>query len=159
MRVAADRAVIEDEQAETRSTSLGDQRMGSGHQGAMLREVHRLFDSGTVAGLGEEELLARFVSHRDEAAFAALLARHGPIVLGVCRRWLRDPRDVEDAFQATVLILIRKAGSIKEPHLLGPWLHGVAYRVAHRARKVAVRRGERERTAAMIQEVEDPTPP
>ncbi len=114
-----------------------------------------MFDAGTVSGLGEEELLERFVAGRDEAAFGALLARHGPIVLGVCRRWLRDPRDVEDAFQATAMILMRKAGSIKEPHLLGPWLHGVAYRVAHRARKVAARRGERERTGAMTEEIEE----
>src|SRR5690242_18404062 len=121
--------------------------MASG-QGAALREVHRLFESGTAAGLDEAGLLARFVARRDESAFAALVGRFGPMVLGVCRRRLRDPRDVEDAFQATFLVLIRRAGSIRDPHRLGPWLYGVAYRVAGRAGKVADRRRDRERPGA-----------
>jgi|GEM_PF-2559033 len=118
-------------------------------QGEMLRDIHRLFESGSTAGQSEKELLSRFVAHRDEAAFLTLLARYGPMVLGVCRRWLHDPRDAEDAFQATFLVLIRKADSIKDPHMLGPWLYGVSVRIARRARRLALRRGERERSGLL----------
>src|SRR5262249_52031173 len=76
----------------------------------------------------------------DETAFEALVARHGPMVLGVCRQILRDPNDVDDAFQATFLVLVRKAGSLRRCELLGNWLYGVAYRVAMRARSLAARR-------------------
>ena len=89
---------------------------------------------GPVAGLGEVQLLERFVARRDEPAFAALVARHGPMVLGVCRRLLADPLDVEDAFQATFLVLARRAGSIRDGDRLAPWLFGVARQVATRAR-------------------------
>ncbi|MHC5543488.1 RNA polymerase sigma factor, partial [Singulisphaera rosea] len=75
--------------------------MASARHGVFLRQIHRLFSEGTVSGLSEWQLLARYVSRRDEAAFEALVARHGPMVLGVCRRLLDDPNDVEDAFQAT----------------------------------------------------------
>jgi RNA polymerase sigma factor (sigma-70 family) len=125
--------------------------MASGQQGAFLREIHQLFGAGTVVGLGDEELIEQFATRRDEGAFAALLARHGPMVLSVCRRRLRDARDAEDAFQATFLVLIRKAGSIKEPHMLGPWLYGVADRVARRAQTLAARRVARERTGVIAE--------
>src|SRR3954462_6688030 len=85
-------------------------------------------------------LLARFVTQRDEAAFTALVRRHGPMVLAVCRRVLRDAHTAEDAFQATFLILARKADSLSKPELLGHWLHGVAYRTAIKARTEAMRR-------------------
>ena len=77
---------------------------------------------------------------RDESAFEALVARHGPMVLGVCRQLLRDPNDVDDAFQATFLVLVRKAGTLRRCDLLGNWLYGVAYRVALRARSLTARR-------------------
>src|SRR5262249_55629286 len=80
----------------------------------------------------------------EEEAFRALLGRHGPMVLGVCRRLLRDPHAVEDAFQATFLVLLRRAASIARPELLGNWLYGVAYRVAARARQQAGRRARRD---------------
>ena len=72
-------------------------------------------------------------THKDEEAFEALMARHGPMVLGVCRRVLDDPCDVEDAFQATFLVLVKKAGSLRDSDLLANWLYGVAHRVAARA--------------------------
>ncbi len=88
---------------------------------------------GEPMDLTDGELLERFVSGRDETAFAALVSRHGPMVLGICRRLLRHAQDAEDAFQATFLVLVRKAGGIGRRELLGNWLYGVAVRVAGRA--------------------------
>jgi RNA polymerase sigma factor (sigma-70 family) len=119
--------------------------MSRGRYGAILRQVDRLFRVGTVAGLTEDQLLERFVARRDEAAFEALLARHGPMVWGVCRRWLDDPSDAEDAFQATFVVLARRAGSIRRGDPVGAWLHGVARKVAARARADVERRRRRER--------------
>ena len=108
--------------------------------GALIHHLERLFQHGTAVGLTEGELLERFVQGHDEAAFEALIARHGPMVLGVCRQLLRDPNDVDDAFQATFLVLVKKAGTLRRRDLLGNWLYGVAYRVATRARVLAARR-------------------
>ncbi len=117
--------------------------------GETLGEViRRLGRSGGLQGdlaQTDAQLLDRFARRRDEPAFAALLARHGSMVLGLCRRLLHDPRDSEDAFQAAFLILARKAGAIQRQTLLGPWLYGVAWRVAVRLRGRAARRCERER--------------
>ena len=120
--------------------------MSRAEAGAVVRQLHTLFSVGTLGGLSDQQLLERFITRRDEAelAFEAILARHGPMVLGVCRRVLRDPHDVEDAFQATFLILVRKAGSIRVDDSLGRWLHGVTRRVAVRARANALRRQARE---------------
>jgi RNA polymerase sigma factor (sigma-70 family) len=114
--------------------------MTSGRYGSALRQVGRLLSGGTIASLGTEHLLERFATHRDEAAFEALVNQHGPMVLGTCRRMLTDPNDVEDAFQATFLVLARRAGSIQDADRLGPWLHGVARRVASRSRALSARR-------------------
>src|SRR5437588_6653039 len=97
-------------------------------------------------------LLEQFVQRGDEAAFATLLQRYGPMVFGVCRRILRDRHDAEDAFQATFLLLVRKARSLRQPELLGNWLHGVAYRIAHKARSRALRHA----TAAMVSDIPAP---
>lgn len=113
--------------------------------GSVFKGLGQLFSRGTVTGLDEAELLDRFSAERDEAAFAALVSRHGPMVLGVCRRILRDERDVEDAFQATFLILVRRAGEIRDGRFIGRWLHGVAHRVAVRSRARAATRSVRER--------------
>jgi RNA polymerase sigma factor (sigma-70 family) len=96
-------------------------------------------------GFSDAELLARFVRAGDQSAFAALVRRHGPMVLGVCRRVLSHAQDAEDAFQATFLVLVRKAGTLGRPELLGNWLYGVAYRTARKARADAARRAGPER--------------
>jgi RNA polymerase sigma factor (sigma-70 family) len=101
---------------------------------SVVREFQRLLEPGTVAGLTERQVLERFAERGDPVAFEAIVTRHGPMVYTVCRQMLRDPNDVDDAFQATFLILIKKAGRLRQPERLGPWLYGVAYRVAHRLR-------------------------
>ncbi len=121
-------------------------------QSSVMRSIQQLFHQGPVAGLDDGELLERFVSRHDEAAFAALVALHGPLVLGVCRRILRDQHEIEDAFQATFLVLVRRAGSIRDAGRLGPWLHGVARRVAMRARSEAARRRSHHREQANVAE-------
>src|SRR6516225_6420449 len=90
------------------------------------------------------QLLARFVATRDEASFAALVRRHGPMVLGVCRRLLRHAQDAEDCFQATFLVLARKASSVRR-EAVGSWLYAVAYRTSLEARAIIARRRARER--------------
>jgi len=122
--------------------------MASGQFGAVVRQVDRLYGGGSVAGMDEGELLRRFVGRRDPVALEALVARHGPMVLGVCRRVLADPHDAEDAFQATFLVLVRRAGAVRDPGRLGPWLHGVARRVSVRSRADSARRLARERPGA-----------
>ena len=92
---------------------------------AVMRSIHQLFRNGPVAGLDDGALLERFVSRHDEAAFAALMALHGPLVLGVCGRILHDQHDIEDAFQATFLVLVRRAGSIRDAGRLGPGCTGL----------------------------------
>jgi RNA polymerase sigma factor (sigma-70 family) len=99
-----------------------------------------LFGIGAVGRMSDAELLARFVRREDvvssDAAFSALVSRHGPMVLGVCRRMLGDDR-AADAFQAVFIVLARKAPVVRVDDSLGRWLHGVSVRVARRARTVA----------------------
>src|SRR5438067_579163 len=83
----------------------------------------------------DRRLLAAVAAGTDDAAFAALLDRYGPLVWSVCRRLLACPQDAEDAFQATFLVLARQAGSVRNPENLAAWLYGVAYRVALKARR------------------------
>jgi RNA polymerase sigma factor (sigma-70 family) len=109
----------------------------------ILHQIHRLSSSSAAAGPEHDrQLLRRFLNQRDEAAFAALLDRHGAMVLRVCRRVLHDGHEAEDAFQATFLILARKAGTIRKQQSLSSWLYSVAYHVAVRARAGAARREE-----------------
>ena len=115
--------------------------------GTTLRYFDLLFGRGTVAGLSDGQLLSSYVEHRDDTAFAALVARHGPMVLSVCRGVLRDPLDAEDAYQATFLILVRKAGTVRRVDALGGWLHRVAHRVALQARADAAHRRTEEQKA------------
>jgi len=110
--------------------------------------MQALFGIGTCAGMTDSELLERFLSGRDEGgelAFEALVTRHGPMVMRVCRNLLDDPRDVHDAFQAVFLVLARRAGAIHDRDSFGGWLHGVAVRVGMRARVGAIRRNLRDR--------------
>jgi RNA polymerase sigma factor (sigma-70 family) len=100
-------------------------------------------------GLDDRELLDALLLRRDETAFEALLRRHGPMVFSVCRRVLGNPHDAEDAFQATFLVLIRKAGTIRQREALGSWLYGVAYRTARKARAMKMRRQDRELRACL----------
>ena len=104
----------------------------------ILRQLRTLMATQRAEGKTDEHLLEHFVSQRDELAFAALLERHGPMVLGVCRRILHDEHRAEDAFQATFLILVRKAGSIRKQQSVASWLHGVALRLARKAKAEAV---------------------
>jgi RNA polymerase sigma factor (sigma-70 family) len=107
----------------------------------LLRHIRRTAVASQVAGLEDSQLLERFISQHDEAAFTLLLRRHGPMVLGVCQRLLPNPHDCEDAFQATFLVLLRKARSLRKRELLANWLYGVARRTALKARSQSVRRG------------------
>ena len=121
--------------------------MKIGTQGSVLRPLQTLFSVGSVGGMTDGQLLEEFLSRREEgaeAAFAALVALHGPMVWNVCQSVLPDAHAAEDAFQATFLILVRKAGSIRHRDTLGAWLYGVARRVAVRAKRDATRRQRHE---------------
>jgi RNA polymerase sigma factor (sigma-70 family) len=116
----------------------------------------RISDAGTVDGLTDADLLRRFATDRDQAAFATLVERHGPLVLSVCRRVLGTVQDAEDAFQATFLVLARKAGVIRDPGLLGNWLYGVASRIARKARVGLSKRHMHEKQVRMLPSIEAP---
>src|SRR5881409_2765134 len=102
--------------------------MPTGPLTPVLRYLYQL--EGAAEGASDGRLLEDFVRRGDEAAFTALVRRHGPMVLGVCRRVLRDTHAAEDAFQATFLVLAKKADAVRPPDRLAPWLYGVAYRTA-----------------------------
>jgi RNA polymerase sigma factor (sigma-70 family) len=120
--------------------------------GPIIRHLRRSLLRHDEAGMTDGQLLGQFVTHRNEAAFEALVRRHGPMVLGVCRRLLRDPHDAEDAFQATFLVLARKAASVSPPEMVGNWLYGVARTTAIRARAANAKRRVRERQVADMPE-------
>lgn len=115
---------------------------------AVLHHLRRLVALEGARGLPDQELLRRFLEGKDEAAFCALLERHGPMVLAVCRRVLRREQDAEDALQATFLVFVRQAGSIRRGDCVRSWLYGVACRVARKAAGRLARQREGERRAA-----------
>jgi RNA polymerase sigma factor (sigma-70 family) len=130
----------------------------SRYSGDVLIQLDRVFNHGSIAALDDDRLLKRFIVERDEEAFAGLVARHGRMVLGVCRRILHDEHDVEDAFQATFLVLMSRAEAIRDGGLLGHWIFGVAHRVAVRARANAAQRFVHEQNASATRaEVEPPS--
>ena len=119
--------------------------------GAVLRQLNTLFNIGAIRELTDGQLLERFSTGRGEAAelaFEALVERHGAMVLRVCRAQLVDPHATQDAFQATFLILVKKARALWVRDSLGPWLHQVAFRTASCARSDAARRRRHERRVA-----------
>ena len=130
--------------------------MTSAQAGLVLHHLRRLAGTPRAAQPPDWQLLARFTAQRDESAFADLVRRHGPMVLNVCRSVLRHEQDAEDAFQATFLVLARKADSIRRPEAVAGWLYEVAYRVAVKAQADAARRRAREREAAPLAPA-DPT--
>jgi RNA polymerase sigma factor (sigma-70 family) len=130
-----------------------EQRVARRHRLATLddrlaaRHLQTLLETGTIGGLPDGSLLDKFTSDRGDVArlaFAALVERHGSMVWRVCRGVLRDDHDAEDAFQNTFLVLARRAGSLWRQESVGPWLHGVAFRVAQHARSALLRRRRRE---------------
>jgi RNA polymerase sigma factor (sigma-70 family) len=116
----------------------------------VVRHLRRLAGVPTATIASDSELLERFTARREEDAFRVLVERHGPLVLGVCQRVLRDVHAAEDVFQAAFLVLARKAGSIRKREALGSWLYGVAYRLAAQARLGVARRQARERNQVDI---------
>ncbi len=124
--------------------------MARGSTKSALRQIRTLFELGTLGGMTDAQLLELFLTRSGddaEDAFAALVHRHGPMVLGACRRMLTNSHDAEDAFQATFWILARRAAAIGRRERLANWLYGVAVRTAQEARRRAARRQARERRA------------
>jgi RNA polymerase sigma factor (sigma-70 family) len=119
-----------------------------------VRGLQTLFEVGSLGGLSDGQLLDRFVARRDGAVFEALIQRHGPVVWGVCRRVLRDHHDAEDAFQATFLVLARKASTVMPREKLGNWLYGVAFQTSMKARATRAKRRIREDHATEMPEPE-----
>ncbi len=123
---------------------------------SLLQQLRRAALRHDGGGMTDGQLLECYLAQRDEAAFTALVRRHGPMVLGVCRRVLHNSHDAEDAFQATFLVLVRKAAAIARRELLGNWLYGVAYRTALDARAAAARRREHEKQVNEMPEAQAP---
>jgi RNA polymerase sigma factor (sigma-70 family) len=131
--------------------------MERGSANFAFRQIGTLYNLGTIGGLTDAQLLGMFLTRGGddaEHAFAALVHRHGPMVLGVCRRVLRGTHDAEDSFQATFLILVRRAASIGQRQQLANWLYGVAVRTAKQARRRAGRQRARERRLMETSRVE-----
>src|SRR5579871_445139 len=126
-----------------RGGCVANNRTGMG-----IEELLRTACAQDAEGQSDGQLLGRFLARRDETAFAALVKRHGPMVLAVCRRILNNAADAEDAFQATFIVLVRRAASLTARAVLGDWLHGVARRTALNARRMAGRRRMKEAVMA-----------
>ena len=119
--------------------------MGQVQLNGLIGQMRRLAYTSGYAAMTDTQLLEAFRAQADQAAFTTLVQRHGPMVLGTCRRITGGTPDAEDAFQATFLVLARKVATIGRPDLLGPWLHAVACRTARKARALLARRRGRER--------------
>src|SRR5580765_7082233 len=119
--------------------------MATSHLSEVVEPLRRAALLGDGTDLTDGQLLECFISRREEAAIEALVQRHGRMVWGVCRRVLRDHHDAEDAFQATFLVLVRKAASIVPKEMVGNWLYGVANQTALKAKATIARRQVTER--------------
>src|SRR5579872_4097016 len=126
--------------------------MATSEMSGIIQHLRRAVLLRDGAGLTDWQLLEDYISRRDEAALAALVRRHGPMVWGVCRRVLRNYHDAEDAFQATFLVLVRKAVSIVSRELVANWLYGVAHQTALKARATAAKKNGRERQVTEMPE-------
>src|SRR6478672_12254798 len=126
--------------------------MASGQPNGVLQHLRRAMLLREEAGRTDGQLLEDYISRRDEAALAALVCRHGPMVWAVCRRVLHNYHDAEDAFQATFLVLVRKAASILPREMVANWLYGVAHQTALKARATAAKRKGRERQVTEMPE-------
>src|SRR5262249_16239008 len=118
--------------------------MATAQLDTLLRHIHKLAAGPRSAQETDRQLLDHFAAQRDESAFTTLVARHGPMVLRVCRRVLHHEQDAEDALQATFLVLAKNTTSIRRREALAGWLHGVAYRTAMKAKRSAARRRNHE---------------
>src|SRR5579885_3146405 len=114
--------------------------MATNQLGRVIQTLRRAAGPHDEAAPTDGQLLESYVRGREEAAFAALVRRHGPMVWGACRRALRHHQDAEDVFQATFLVLAKKAGSVQWRDSVAPWLYAVAQRLACKARAQAARR-------------------
>jgi RNA polymerase sigma factor (sigma-70 family) len=121
--------------------------MSKAQLGTVLRYLQDVTATHQYVDCTDRELLQAFLVQEDQAAFSALVKRHGPLVLAVCRRMLPQVQDSEDAFQATFLLLVRQAASIRKPESLASWLHGVAYRMSRNLQRAAARRRKHESQA------------
>ena len=126
--------------------------MATSQGSRVLQHMRRAALLHDGAGLSDGQLVGCFVEHGDQAAFAALVRRHGPMVWGVCRRLLANHHDAEDAFQAAFLVLVRRAASVVPREKVANWLYGVAYQTAFKARALAARARRRERQLAALPE-------
>src|SRR5262245_18783126 len=126
--------------------------MATGRMSEVVQHLRRSVLQHEGAGLTDGQLLEEYLHRRDPAALAALIRRHGPMVWGVCRRVLRHQHDAEDAFQATFLVLVRKADSLASKDRVANWLYGVAHQTARKARATAARREDRERQVTEMPE-------
>src|SRR5438270_4994798 len=129
----------------TEEAGQGGRGMVRSGTATILQHLRGMVLRADGTGMSDGQLLGEFVARRDAAAFESLLGRHGPMVLGVCRRLLPDPHDAEDAFQATFLVLARKAASVRPRERVGSWLYGVARTTAVRLRAANANRRARER--------------
>src|SRR2546425_12330454 len=121
--------------------------MATGQLSNFMRRLRSVLVRQDAPGLADDDLLKLYLQQREEAAFEALVRRHGPMVIGVGRRVLHNSHDAEDAFQATFLVLVRRASSIVPRDMVGHWLYGVAYRTALKARALSAQRRARENEA------------
>jgi len=126
--------------------------MANNQMSEVLQHLRRAALLRDGAGLTDGQLLEDYLRRREEAALAALVRRHGPMVWGVCRRVLRNYHDAEDAFQATFLVLVRKAASVVPREMVVNWLYGVAHQTALKARATTAKRGTRERQVTQMPE-------